>query len=112
MPPFEKFSVNMPEPVVRIDKYGYVAINADALAALDSPQFVTLLFDREARRIGLGKAERGKDDAFPVTELLQGIFYIIGGSEKFSNHYGIVPAATGEFRAHLEDDILVAELDQ
>jgi hypothetical protein len=114
--PFEVFDrLRMPstqDPAVTIQKRGALSLNNAAFEALDSPERVELLFDREEKLIGLLKAAKASPNAYLVRAVgKNGATHVISG-KSFLTYYGIPLDVARRWIAEKRDDLLVIDLKQ
>lgn len=114
--PFEVFNRHrMPstqEPAVTIQKRGALSLNSAAFEALDSPERVELLYDREEERVGIQKAEDSSSNAYLVRAVGQnGATHVVSG-KAFLAHYGVPLNVARRWIAEKQGDLLVVDLKQ
>jgi hypothetical protein len=100
------------EPFITLQKQGAISFNTAAYEALHSPKHVELLYDREARLIGLQKAAPTVAHAYPVRPLgKSGTTHVVSG-KAFLTYYGIEIDVARRWKAELRDGMLVIDLKQ
>jgi len=114
--PFETFKRQRapvsPDPSVTIQKRGTLSFNVPAYAALESPEAVELLFDREQRLVGIRKTEPDTDHAYLVRPLGRGGTNWLISGRAFTVYYGIPTDVARRWAAHLDGDMLVVDLKE
>ena len=101
------------EPHVTIQKRGALSMNRSAFVALGSPDAVELLYDRQARLIGLRPVCPTADHAYQVrrsTRAESGPWII--SAMAFMHYYDIDIAKTRRWCAQLDHDVLCVDLNQ
>lgn len=96
---------------VAIQTRGNMSLNQAAFSALGEPAAVLLLYDKEAKVVGLKPVSADTRHAFPIRRQPNSKSYVIGAAS-FCAHYDIPVGATTAFIPTLEDGILVFELDK
>lgn len=92
---------------ITITRRGVLALSPDALRALGEPQWVHLLYDRDARTIGISAAESDGDDSFTV----RGTGQVAAAA--FCRYYDIPIGETGvRWPAEKHNDILYVDASQ
>ena len=110
--PFETFTRQRRagQPFVTIQKKGVISLNRAAFDALGSPEFVELLFDRDAQLVALRRVESSVEHAYqvraPVTN--HATWLISGGA--FLTYYEIDSSESVRRAARVEDDLLIIDL--
>jgi hypothetical protein len=99
------------EPAITIQKRGTFSLNAPAYEALDAPEFLELLYDREERLIGLRKADMKASHAYIVQAASGGNNYVVSG-KAFLAYYEISFGTAMRWVAQQQDDMLVIDLKQ
>ena len=95
---FQKRSLQMPtEPMVTLQRKGPISLNRAAYEALGEPSAIELLFDRQAKIVGLRGASPRKADAYTVRTVGKGTFLVAGGA--FMKYYGIDSNVSRRFPA-------------
>jgi hypothetical protein len=115
MPNFETFSRRMvplkTDPHVTIQKRGTISLNKSAYLAIGSPDSVELLYDRDARIIGLRKVSGDAENAYHVRASSQspsGPWVI--SAMAFTKFYDIDTTTSQRWDAYLDDDVLCVDL--
>ena len=115
--PFETFSRRHMrpggEPFLTIQRKGVFSLNRAAFEALGSPDAVELLYDSEARLIGLRKVDGGLEHAYAVRRLGRGgteSTFLVSGTA-FTNYYGIETPASIRRSGRMEGDMMVIDLN-
>lgn len=112
--PFETFKRQRlkpgAQPFVTIQKKGVLSLNRAAYAALDEPEAVELLYDREARMIGIRKAESALEHAYVVRSFGKGGTWLVSGTA-FTNYYDIDTSVPTRRTARIEDGVLMVDLN-
>lgn len=104
------------EPTITIQKRGNISLNLPAYEALDSPEYVELLYDRERRLIGIRKtADAKSQSAYMVRPLSPrnkrpASSYLLSGAA-FTAFYGIPTQRAHRWTAREEDGMLVIDLN-
>ena len=101
------------EPHVTIQRRGAMSMNRSAFIAIGSPDAVELLYDREARVIGLRPVRATADHAYQVrrsTRADSGPWVI--SAMAFMHYYDIDIAKTRRWCAYLDHDVLCVDLNQ
>lgn len=112
---FEEFTgrgthVPSDSPRLTLQENGKLSLNHAALQLLRDPEAVVLLYDRQARSVGLRPASKGIARAYPLNKHSATSRVITIAA--FAKHYDISLAPTRSFEAALEDGILVFDLDK
>jgi hypothetical protein len=101
------------EPFLTIQRKGVFSLNRPAFEALEQPESVELLYDPEARLIGLRKVDSGLEHAYMVRSLggrgADSTFLISGTA--FTNYYGIDTSTSTRRTGRMEGDMLVIDLN-
>jgi hypothetical protein len=117
--PFEVFDKRAvpatDKPWVTIQKRGTFSLNRAAHEALDSPEAVQLLLDRERQIIGFRATDPDGPIAYPVRRTsakrqTQNSTWVISGGG-FCKYYGIDATKARRFIASMEDDVLTVDLN-
>lgn len=108
MPEFAEFSRDAArsrreDPLFTLQARGVISLNAAAFAALGQPEAVTLLYDEEAKIIGLRKVEPSYANAYLVRKQSTANSYVLA-AQGFTAHYGIPTSRATRFLAHRYDD--------
>ncbi len=113
--PFEVFdkkrASSAPSPFVTIQRKGPLSLNRAAHEAMGEPETAELLFDREARKVGIKPVEPTNPRGFPVRpQGKNGSTFMIAG-QSFTRHYGIDTSVARRYAAVKEGDMLVIDLN-
>lgn len=115
MPNFESFSRRMvplkADPHVTIQKRGTISLNRSAFAALDSPDAVELLYDRERSIVGLRPIDPKAENAYHVRRSApspSGPWVV--SAMAFTKFYDIDTSLSMRWPAYLDDDVLCADI--
>lgn len=98
------------EPAVTVQKRGTLSMNAAAYAALESPEAVELLYDREERLMGLRKIDPSAEHAYMVRPLGRGGNSWLISGRAFTVYYGIPTDTARRWLGRVEDGLLVVDL--
>lgn len=116
MPEFQVFKRSMlpqrREPAVTLQKRGTISMNRAAFTAIGSPGAVELLFDRDARIVGMRQVDAHSLDAHfvrPSTAAPTGPYIV--SAMAFFNVYSIDLDESRRWPAYLEDDVLCIDLN-
>jgi hypothetical protein len=111
--PFEIFdrrtAATQGVPHVSIQKNGVIRLDRSAYVALDEPEGVELLFDREREIVGIRAADPAADHAYVVREHSRGSSFLISG-KSFAAHYDIDTDQSRRWVAWKDGDILCISL--
>ena len=114
MPNFESFNRRMvpmqAAPHVTIQKRGTLSLNRSAFEALGAPDAVKLLYDRDARIVGLRAVPAADPDASLVRGSSRGRGPWVVSAMAFTRFYAIDTSTTLRREAYLEDDVLCVDL--
>jgi hypothetical protein len=112
--PFETFTRQRRvgrQPYVTIQKKGVISINQAAFDALDSPEFVELLYDRDARLVALRKVDSSVEHRYQVRAPVEGhATWVISGAA-FVSYYEIDASTSVRRPARTEGDLLIIDLN-
>jgi hypothetical protein len=114
--PFETFKrqrlTPTDEPLITIQKKGVFSLNRAAYEAIGEPAAVELLYDREARKIGLRKVKPSVAHAYRVRAFgKSGMSWLVSGTA-FTNYYDIAVKEPVRRTAQLlNQDTLVIDLN-
>lgn len=101
------------EPFLTIQRKGVFSLNRTAYELMGSPEAVELLYDPEAKLIGLRKIDPDVQHAYAVRSLGgrggDSTFLISGTA--FANYYGIDTSITTRRVPRLQDDVLIVDLN-
>jgi hypothetical protein len=114
--PFETFKrQRVPvtsEPAITIQKRGAISMNGPAYNALQSPDHLELLYDRDEQLIGMRKVDSTVPHAYIVRPLgKSGTTHLVSGNA-FMAYYGIETGTAKRWIAEMRDDTLVVDLKQ
>lgn len=114
--PFEIFQRQRPpvspDPAITIQKRGTLSLNAAAYGALDSPEAIELLYDRDERLVGLRKIDPSAAHAYVVRPLGRGGSNWLISGRSFTGYYGIPTEPARRWAAHTDGDMLVIDLKE
>lgn len=101
------------EPAVTIQRRGNLSLNPAAYDALDKPEAVELLYDRDANLVALRKTQPGSEFAYIVRALSKnsGSTWLISGMA-FAAYYDINTEIARRWIGRVEGDLLVLDLNQ
>ncbi|GAC1470412.1 MAG: hypothetical protein PVSMB1_18610 [Gemmatimonadaceae bacterium] len=115
MPDFEVFSRKLvrlkDDPAVTLHRRGTLSLNQSALAILDGPEALELLFDAANQVLGLRPADVRDAHAYIIrraTPSSSGPFVV--SCMAFVKHYGIDISVTRRRVAYLDDGILCVDM--
>lgn len=112
--PFETFTRQRRtgrQPFVTIQKKGVISLNGAAFEALDSPDAVELLYDTDARLVGLRKVDSSVPHAYQVRAPVENhATYLISGAA-FMSYYEIDNSRSVRRPARLDGDLLIVDLN-
>jgi hypothetical protein len=116
MPNWEVFTKKMAplgaKPSVTVQRKGILSFNQAAYDAMGSPKAVELLYDREARIIGIrAAADPQADHAYTPRGAVNKDNgpYLVSGTA-FVHHYGIDVTSSRRYHATVEDGVLCIDL--
>ncbi len=114
--PFETFKRQRApatgEPAITIQKRGTFSLNLPAHSALEAPEAVELLYDRERRLVALRKVDPSTEHAYVVRPLGKGNSTWLISGMAFAAYYGIVTDIARRWIGRLEDGMLVIDLNE
>jgi hypothetical protein len=114
MPNFETFqkrSITVStEPRVTLQRKGPISLNKAAYQALGEPPAIELLFDREAKIVGLRGASSRKANAYSVRVVGKSTYLVAGSA--FTKYYGIRVDESRRFPARMYGDVLGFDLHE
>jgi hypothetical protein len=96
-------------PAIAIQKGGILSVNREALDALGGAERVVLLFDREARLLGLRPATADEGHSYAVRQQGDTQSWLISG-KSFLRAYDVPTDHARRYAATMQDGILVADL--
>lgn len=99
-------------PAVTIQRRGTLGLNRAAYVALGAPNAVELLFDREAKKIGLRAIGRTAENAYVVRVNGYGGSSFFVSATGLLKYLGVDTDVAQRFDAVLEGDILAIDLGQ
>lgn len=112
--PFETFTRQRRagrQPFVTIQKKGVISINRAAFEALGNPEFVELLYDPDARLVGLRRVDSSVEHAYQVRAPVEGhATWVISGAA-FVSYYEIDTSTSVRRGASMDGDLLVVNLN-
>jgi hypothetical protein len=117
--PFEVFDKRAipttDKPWVTIQKRGAFSLNRASHEALDGPKAVQLLYDAERQLIGFKATDPEGPIAYPVRRTsakrqTRNSTWVISGAG-FCKYYGIDASKARRFKATMENDILIVDLN-
>ncbi len=97
------------DPLITIQKKGIFSLNQIAYEALGKPEAVELLYDRDARIIGLRKVDASVQHAYRVRPFGSGATWLVSGTA-FTKYYEIDLSVPIRYTARKERDMLVIDL--
>ncbi len=106
---FDKRAVVQDEPLVTIQKGGFISMNRAAFEALGSPKSVELLYDSVKKTVGLRTVGGRTPHAYPVRANTKGSNHVVTGA-LFAKHYGIDVTAARRWRAEMRAGILCIDI--
>ncbi len=114
MPNFEKFS-RQARPVgeqayITVQKRGTFGLNRAAFEYLDRPEYVALLFDRDAQIIGFQSTTKDDPDAYPIRAQKSGGSFIVAG-QAFCVYYKINTDVARRYLGEYENGTLMIDLN-
>ena len=116
MPQFETFTKRMiplsKQPFVTIQKRGIMSFNAAAYAALGSPDAVELLYDPDAKIIGVRGVSPEVEHAYPIRsqQRRRESTYMVSGTA-FTKYYGIPTEVATRRQVTMDGNILCVDLN-
>lgn len=99
------------EPYVTIQKKGVFSLNHAAYETLGSPESVELLYDPDARLIGLRKVDPSVDHAYMLRSVGRGATTWLLSGTAFTKFYGIETEVSRRRLGRLDEDVLVVDLN-
>ncbi|MBV9193763.1 MAG: hypothetical protein JO168_06415 [Solirubrobacterales bacterium] len=112
--PFETFTRQRRsgrQPFVTIQKKGVISLNKASFDALQGPEFVELLYDADARLVGLRKADSSVEHAYQVRAPVENhATWLISGSA-FVSYYEIDTSTSVRRPARLDGELLIVDLN-
>jgi hypothetical protein len=113
--PFEvfkkRFAPLVKQPYVTLQKKGIMSINKAAYLALGSPEAIELLYDREAKIIGLRPVEPSVEHAYPIRNAgdTSANAFLLSGTA-FTHYYEIPTPTSVRYPATIEEGMLRIDL--
>lgn len=98
------------DPSLTIQKRGTLSLNVPAYLALESPEAVELLYDRNAHLMALRKVDPGTDSAYVVRPLGKGNSTWLISGKAFTTYYGIEIGVARRWTGYVEDEMLIFDL--
>jgi hypothetical protein len=114
MPNFEVFSGKWRKmrnvgPMIRLERWGRIGLNPQAVALLGDPEAVDLLYARDERAIGIRAADPARPHAYRVRTAKGAASKVISGAA-YLKHYGITVGGLMHLPAELDGDTLIGYL--
>jgi hypothetical protein len=100
------------DPAVTIQKRGTLSLNGAAYRALNEPEAVELLYDRDQKLMGLRKAEPSTGHAYVVRPLGKGGSNWLISGKAFTTYYDIPIGVARRWAGHVENDLLIVDLKE
>jgi hypothetical protein len=112
--PFETFTRQRranQQPYVTLQKKGSISLNRAAFEALDNPEAVELLYDRDSNVMALRHIDSSVEHSFKVRAPAgsHGSWLVAGAA--FASYYKIDISASVRRAARLEGDLLIVDLN-
>ena len=112
--PFEVFdkraSTSSRTPMVTIQKGGQFSLNKAAYDAMDSPDYVELLYDREETLIGFRPTSPTSPRAYPVKLQSKNSVGRAVAGQAFTKYYGLDTTIARRYPVKIKDGVLVLDL--
>ncbi len=112
--PFETFTRQRRhgrQPFVTIQKKGVISLNKAAFDALENPDSVELLYDPDARLVGLRKVDSSVEHSYQVRAPVENhATWLISGAA-FVGYYEIDTSASIRRAARMDGDLLIIDLN-
>ncbi len=96
-------------PMIGLQTKGLIVLNPSAHAILGAPEAVELLYDRDARAIGIRAGDGARAHTYALRTAKGGVSKMISGAA-FMRHYGISVETLVHIPAELDGDILIGRL--
>lgn len=116
MPNFQRFERHLrrplSQPVVSLQRKGQFSLNRAAYEALGHPQAVALLFDPDARIVGIQATGQDDLNGFRVRRGNPRAEHYVFAAKSFADYYGISLEETRRYPAELLDGTLTIRLEQ
>ncbi len=112
--PFETFTRQRRtgrQPYVTIQKKGVISLNKAAFDELDSPEYVELLYDRDARLVALRKVDSSLEHSYQVRAPVERHATWVLSGAAFVSYYEIDTSTTVRRAAHMDGDMLIVDLN-
>lgn len=112
--PFETFTRQRRtgrQPFVTVQKKGVISLNKAAFEALDSPDYVELLYDRDARLVALRKVDSSVEHSYQVRAPVEGHATWVLSGAAFVSYYEIDTSSSVRRAAHMDGDMLIVNLN-
>jgi len=115
--PFETFKRQRvrpgDEPYLTIQRKGIFSLNRPAFETLGRPDWVELLYDPDARRIGVRKVDESVDHAYGVRKLgsRRGESTFLVSGTAFTNYYEIDTSRSVRRSGWIEDGVFMIDLN-
>ena len=107
---FDKRTARSPtEPLVSIQKRGFISLNHAAFEAIGSPKDVELLYDRTKQIVGLRGVAANARHGYPIRPNTKGTSHVVSGM-LFTKHYDIDVSVSRRWPAQLRDGILCIDI--
>ncbi|PLS77234.1 MAG: hypothetical protein CYG59_24825 [Chloroflexi bacterium] len=97
------------KPTVGLSKKGEFTLAPATVQLAGGPEYVVLLFDREAQKIGFQPATPNEPGALPIRKPKKGVSYVVSG-KSFTSAYNIPLDQYRQWVAKKEGNILVIDL--
>ncbi len=112
--PFETFTRQRRhgrQPFVTLQKKGVISLNRAAFEALDNPESVELLYDPDARLVGLRKIDSSIEHSYHVRAPVENhATWLISGAA-FVGYYEIDTSTSVRRAARMDGDLLIIDLN-
>jgi hypothetical protein len=112
--PFEVFAKEMArtagDPFISIQRNGIIALNRSAFALLGEPEAVELLYDRDAKRVGVRSCDAKAPNGHAVrAQNSRGSSFVVTAT-LFTRHYGIETDTARRWAATFDGGVLTIDL--
>jgi hypothetical protein len=112
--PFETFTRQRRagrQPFVTLQKKGIISLNRAAFEALNHPEAVELLYDRDGHLMALRHVDSSVEHSYAVRSPAgnRGTWLVAAGA--FASYYEIDISASVRRPARIEDDLLIVDLN-
>ena len=112
--PFETFdkraATSSTQPMITIQRGGPFSMNRAAREALGSPEYVELLYDREAHVIGFKPSTPESPYAYPVRPQGKNAATFTVAGQAFAKYYKLDVSTARRYVTKMIDDIMVLDL--